>query len=107
MEENTVKGKMNGVRGREACARAHTHTDCQVLIPLVHQITTGGPTATSPPLPLSLPPPWLLPEDGALEVAPLHRNRVCHENQSFLIWSIKMPPPGPTALEGNDSLLVH
>lgn len=108
MEENKVKGKMDGVKG-SARVRTHTHTrarrDCQVLIP--PQITSGGPTATCPPLPLSLPAPWLLPEDGALEVAPLHRNRVCHENQNFLIWSIKMLPPGPTAPEGNNSLLGH
>lgn len=45
-------------------------------------------------LPLLLPSPWHLPEDGALEVTPLDRNRVCHGNQSSLLQSIKRLTPG-------------
>lgn len=98
-EEYEVKGKMDGVKdGREV----HRHTTyslnkCQVLIAPLHQITTGGSTAACHPPPLSLPHPgaYRLPEDGALEVAPLHRNRICHGNQSLLLQGINMLPPGP------------
>lgn len=65
------------------------------MIHPLHQITTGGHTVTCHPLSLSLPHPWCLPEDGALEVAPLHRNRVCHGNPRFLLLSINVLPPGP------------
>lgn len=52
--------------------------------------------STSPLASSSLAPTvYRLPEDGALEVAPLHRNRICHGNQSLLLQSINMLPPGP------------
>lgn len=87
---------MDGVKGREVYT--HTHFIYWRLSHLDPSPPPNDNWWTRPPLPLSLPRPWRLPEDGALEVAPLHRNRVCHGNQSFL------PPPGPWAPEGTDSL---
>lgn len=65
------------------------------------------PPATSHPPPVLLcPPPQHLPEDGALEVAPLNRSTACHGNPSFLLQVSKPQTPGPPRPPwGNNSLL--
>lgn len=75
-------------------------------VPLLLPPSLASPLPLVPLLsPLLLPPLllhscWHLPEDGALEVTPLNRNRVCHGYQSSLLQTIKRLTPGHRALIG-------